>query len=147
MKNKIQAIIYRTNKQQAIEILALRRTQNRGGNWQPITGGVDEGENFEEALIREIKEEIGIEEIIKYKDLELDFQFENEFGAFNEKIFAVEIDLNQKIDLTKNPCDEHIDFIWVSYDGAFELFDYVSQKDALNKLCKTSKKAILHPNN
>jgi 8-oxo-dGTP diphosphatase len=42
--------------------LLLRRADNRdfnGGNWECITGRVDQGESFEQALHREVHEEIG----------------------------------------------------------------------------------------
>ncbi len=42
------------------ELLLLRRTQARGGFWQPVTGKVEHGETTEEAAVREILEETGL---------------------------------------------------------------------------------------
>jgi len=40
-------------------VLLLHRTQENGANWQPVTGTVEEGEDFEGAARRELIEEIG----------------------------------------------------------------------------------------
>ena len=133
---KIQAIIFRKNSQDSIEVLALKRVKERGGNWQPITGNVDEGESYEEALKREIKEEIGINSTLQILDLDIEFEFSKNNKTFIEKAFAVEISLDERISLEQNPSLEHNDSIWISYDGAFEMFDFVQQKEALNSLYK-----------
>lgn len=44
--------------------LVLRRSEEKdfgGGEWECVTGRVDQGESFGEALLREVREEIGIE--------------------------------------------------------------------------------------
>ena len=56
---QVEAILFRKNEGE-IEYLILKRKQERGGFWQPITGGLEEGETLMEALRREIKEETGI---------------------------------------------------------------------------------------
>lgn len=133
---KIQAIVFRKNSQESLEILALKRVKQRGGNWQPITGNVELNETFEEALQREIKEEIGIINMNNILDLNLEFEFSKNNKNYVEKAFAVELDVNERISLEENPSLEHDDSIWISYDGAFEMFDFVQQKEALNKLYK-----------
>ena len=133
---KIQAIIYRKNSQDSLEILALRKIKQKGGKWQPITGNVDSSESFEEALKREIKEEIGIDELSKVIDLDFQFEYNKDGKIFCEKAYAIELDSNEKISLEQNPSLEHDDSIWISYDGAFEMFDFVQQKEALNILYK-----------
>ncbi|MCH8519272.1 MAG: NUDIX domain-containing protein [Nanoarchaeota archaeon] len=131
---KIQAIVFRKNSQDSLEILALRRVKQRGGNWQPITGNVDSNETFENALKREIKEEIGVNKLGTIIDLNLEFEFSKNNKQYLEKAFAVELSIEERISLEQNPSLEHDDSIWISYDGAFEMFDFVQQKEALNKL-------------
>lgn len=133
---KIQALIYRINSQDSLEILALRRTPQRGGDWQPVTGNLEEEETFEEALKREVSEEIGIDRFKNIEDLEFEFEFKKNNKQVVEKIYAVEIDYNERISLELNPSKEHVDSIWISYDGAFEMFNFTQQKDALNLLYK-----------
>jgi 8-oxo-dGTP diphosphatase len=49
--------------------LLLRRSDDRDfqqGAWECITGRVDQGESFEEALVREVREEVGAEIQIEF---------------------------------------------------------------------------------
>jgi dATP pyrophosphohydrolase len=43
------------------EFLVLRRSQASGGYWHSVAGGVEEGEEPEDAGRRELREEIGLE--------------------------------------------------------------------------------------
>jgi len=54
-----EAVIYRRNGD-TIGYLLLKRLPERNGFWQPVTGGLEEGETRTEALYREIREETGI---------------------------------------------------------------------------------------
>ena len=56
---QIEAVIYQRNGD-TIEYLLLKRLPERNGFWQPVTGGLEEGETRTEALHREIEEETGI---------------------------------------------------------------------------------------
>ena len=62
----IGAVIWDPNNHQ---YLLLRRSDHRdygGGSWECVTGRVDQGEGFEDALYREVKEEIGVEIQIEF---------------------------------------------------------------------------------
>ncbi|UCC34079.1 MAG: NUDIX domain-containing protein, partial [Candidatus Bathyarchaeota archaeon] len=50
---QIQAILFKRSGGE-IQYLLLKRCPERGGFWQPVTGGLEEGENRLEALKREI---------------------------------------------------------------------------------------------
>ena len=45
---------------QGIELLALRRREDRGGFWQPVTGRIEQGETADGAALRELGEETGL---------------------------------------------------------------------------------------
>jgi len=49
---QVEAIIFRRNGN-TIEYLLLKRLPDRNGFWQPVTGGLEEGETLVEALRRE----------------------------------------------------------------------------------------------
>lgn len=57
------------------KVLLLRLVPDRGGFWQSVTGGVDEGESFLEAAAREAREETGLrfEREPQYLGLEQEF--------------------------------------------------------------------------
>jgi 8-oxo-dGTP diphosphatase len=49
--------------------LLLRRAASRdagGGEWESVTGRVDQGESFETALHREVREELGVEVMLDF---------------------------------------------------------------------------------
>jgi 8-oxo-dGTP pyrophosphatase MutT (NUDIX family) len=58
-----------------LEYLLLKRLPDRNGFWQPVTGGLEEGETRTEALCREIEEETGIENLIRVTEGLYYFEF------------------------------------------------------------------------
>jgi 8-oxo-dGTP pyrophosphatase MutT (NUDIX family) len=101
-KKKVQVVILFQD-----EVLLLKLSEKRGGFWQNVTGGVDKGEDFLEAAIRELFEETGIKAIVE--ELPYEFNFDDRFGYHvTERAFCCR--LLKKI----NPVlsDEHQDFKW-----------------------------------
>jgi dATP pyrophosphohydrolase len=61
MRQPIQVLTYPVKTAgSGREVLLLRRTASRGGFWQGVTGGVEEGESLVEAARRELYEETGL---------------------------------------------------------------------------------------
>ena len=81
--------------------------------WESVGGGVDEGETHEQAVIRETKEEIGVDATIKrligtfYRRIN-DLA---ETGYRHFKLFELEADVSKIV------LDEHIDSQWFSMDA------------------------------
>jgi len=126
---QIEAILFnRTNGK--IQYLLLKRISRRGGFWQPITGGLEEGETKIEALRREIREETGIKDIIKIIE---DVHY-HEFldpHLVKEYVFGVEVSSDEKVILDER---EHSEFKWCSFQEALNLAEYEEYRDALKKL-------------
>lgn len=62
----IAAVIYSPNTNQ---YLLLRRSEHKDfapGAWECVTGRVDQGEGFEDALRREVREELGVRVQVEY---------------------------------------------------------------------------------
>ena len=59
---QVQGILFRTINGKA-QYLLLKRIKE--GFWQPVTGGIEEGETKIEALKREVREETGIKNIVR----------------------------------------------------------------------------------
>jgi len=74
-------------------ILAKKKRKFGAGKWNGYGGGVEEGENMEESLIREIEEECEVK--VKIEDCKklglANFYFENKFEA-NQKVYIYRID-------------------------------------------------------
>ena len=128
---KIESVIYR-KKENRVEFLALKRSLEDGGFWQPITGTLESNESLEECLLREAQEEIGVslENVISVSGLLHSFTWEKKnIGVMNEYIFAVEIKLDSVVELSS----EHTEFKWCTQEEAELLFSMENNKIGLRK--------------
>jgi 8-oxo-dGTP pyrophosphatase MutT (NUDIX family) len=126
---QVEAIIFRRNSN-TIEYLLLKRLPERNGFWQPITGGMEEGETREEALHREIREETGIENLVRViKDI---YYFEFSDPNLNkEYVYGVEVASTEVIVLDRK---EHNEYKWCGIKDALQLLSWKENKEALEKL-------------
>ncbi len=138
---QVQCIIFRKINNY-FEFLLLKRVPSKGGFWQSLTGGLENGESLEETVNREIKEEIGVTNI-KRRINNVDFcQFDDcaykkSKGTWlSEYVFGIEIHETTEINISNNDCKEHSEFKWCSFDEALELLKWDSNKESLKKLNK-----------
>ena len=133
---QVEVILFKKNKG-FIEFLLLKRTKERGGFWQPVTGGIEDGEAIEEAAKREVFEETHI----KIKELITDvykFELKNKDGTkYPEYVFGAEI--NHKVDTTKNIYTEHEEVGFFEYEEAMAKLKWPGNKEGLTNLYKILK--------
>lgn len=123
--------------------LLLKTTKERGAFWQPVTGGVEEGETFTQAALREAHEETGFvfraETLI---DLNYEFTFnrpsvgERAGGQFLERCFALPLQIKADKSLPAPRLDsrEHENYKWVSKQEAMDNLRHPSNAESLKKL-------------
>jgi len=127
---QVEVIIFKKEGKELL-FLILKRNPQKGGFWQPITGGIEEKETFEEAATREIGEEIGVISGIKLIDIGYSFEFFDHGENHFEKVFAVEVKPETKITIS----EEHTEFKWVSVQVAIDQFlKYEKNKEGFIKL-------------
>lgn len=126
---QVEAILFKRSNGK-IEYLLLKRIAERGGFWQPITGGLEEGETKTEALKREVREETGINNIIRIIEDVHYFEFSDP-SPYKEYVYGVEISPTERIVLDKK---EHSEFRWCSFQEALGLMKWKENKEALKKL-------------
>ena len=103
--------------------LALRRSEEKdfaGGAWECITGRVDQGESFADALRREIYEELGIQVQVDFIVGTVHF-FRGEPRPENEMVgvqYCCSVENPQDIRLSA----EHTEYRWITAEEAEELF-------------------------
>lgn len=85
MQKRVRAIIIKDNK-----ILTIKRTKPDAIFWVMPGGGVDEGETNEKALIRECKEELGVDVNVSDLFTEMDSKIPKTFGQ-REYFYLCEI--------------------------------------------------------
>jgi len=124
----VAAIILSPKYPEKVEVFVAKRTDVDA--WQFPQGGIDKGESPKEALLRELKEEIGTDkvEIIAEMPEWLSYDFPKmiaekmyPYDGQTQKYFLVRLKPNAKINLnTEIP--EFKDYKFV---GLNEIFDYV----------------------
>ncbi len=136
---QVQIIVFR-KVNNSYEFLLLKRIPEKGGFWQAITGGLEDGESIERAIMREIKEESQITEI-KRLIKKVDFhQFESQTHKepkgiwLSEFVFGAEVDKNTEVNISNNIYKEHTEFKWCTFEEALELLKWDSNKESLEKL-------------
>ena len=132
---QVQGILFRKINGE-IQYLLLKRISSIGRFWQPVTGGLEEGETKVEALEREVREETGIKNIVGimkdiYYDEFLDF-FKREGcqRLIKEYVYGAEVSSNEKIAISR----EHSEYRWCGFEEALKLLKWKGNKEALEKL-------------
>lgn len=130
--NKIAVFVYRSDKQsEDIFFLLLRRIEQLGGYWQPITGSVEANESLTQAAKREIFEETGLREVKLLSEPSYIFEFNKNGTSFREFVFGAQTD-EEEIQLSS----EHTAYLWVTYTDAVNLLHWESNKEGLRRLYK-----------
>ncbi len=128
---QVEAIVFR-RLCDGIEYLLLRRLLERNGYWQPITGGLEEGETRTEALSGEIEEETGIRNLLRV--IEGLYYFEFSDPSLNkEYVYGAEASPAEEVVLDGK---EHSEYRWCSIEDAMQLLHWKENKEALEKLSR-----------
>ena len=137
----------------ANKVLVAKRIDNPKNFWQMPQGGVDEGEDFYHAALRELKEETSIISVKLIKEIENKFTYilpdhligiiwKGKFKGQKQKWFVMrfigdELEINIK---TKHP--EFLDWKWVDLEDLTKIA--VNFKLEVYKQVKSEVKKILN---
>ena len=120
---------------QKLFLLAKRKGVKRG--WQFPQGGIDKGETPQEALYRELKEEIGTDEveiIAEYPNW-ISYDFPTSSGdkiypykGQNQKFFLVKLKESAKINLNSFSKPEFEDYLFVTEEELFKKALFLKRK-------------------
>ena len=113
---QVEAILFRRENGRT-QYLLLKRTPEREGFWQPVTGGVEEGETRIDALKREVTEETGIKGILGIIEGIHYFEFSDPY-LNKEYVYGVEVSADEKVVIDEN---EHSEFRWCSLQETLRL--------------------------
>src|SRR3989344_5286471 len=114
----------------------------RKGHWEFPKGHVEKTETEEETIIREVKEETGIEKIeIKpgFKEY-IKYFFRKNYGLKGEArkkapwVFKLVVFFAAKTDKKEiKLSDEHVGFVWLPYEEALKKLTYKNAKEIFKK--------------
>lgn len=139
MRLPIQTLIVLYYKEEdSIKYFLAKRTEQKGGFWQPVSGGLVNGETLRESAIREVREETGLK-VLNLTRCDYIYQFQDEKGFWlTEYLFIGEV-LSKDVHLS----EEHEQYRWVSLDLGLELLKYENNKEALKKAHESIHKCEL----
>jgi 8-oxo-dGTP pyrophosphatase MutT (NUDIX family) len=132
---EVEAVIFR--RKPSLEFLILHRVPEKGGFWQNLSGGVEEGESLLDTLKRELKEEVDIGEQ-QIKRIVEDVYFHEWYQGqqeIKEWVFAVEVEPNIEIKLS----EEHDEYKWCSAEEAKALLKWEDTKIAIDRTIQKLK--------
>ena len=121
------------------DYLLLRRLPERGGFWQGVTGGVEEGENIDETARRELLEETGFAALVLERiDFSYSIPMQDEWRGLYpggvrelvEYVFWARIDGAQEVRIDQ--C-EHDAWRWCKFEDALSLLKWPENIEALKR--------------
>ncbi|KIA76850.1 Bis(5'-nucleosyl)-tetraphosphatase [Parachlamydia acanthamoebae] len=112
------------------QYLILRRCSSHFfGSWQPVTGGIEDGETAWEAALREIQEETDLQPDRFYAGEVVEIYYEVYRNAVvTVPVFVAFIDSPQEVATSPT---EHDAFLWLPYEEAFSYLEFAEQRRAL----------------
>ena len=124
--NKVLAIVYSDKGN-----FLLLRTNPKHMNedmWYVVTGGVKDGESFEEAVVREVEEETKLEILnVKSTTVSFDYEWPKDSGILkHEKMFLVKVK-HADPKITKW---EHLEWKWIGKKDFLEQIDWYGESKA-----------------
>lgn len=119
--------------------LLMKRTSERGGFWQPLTGKVEPPENIRHAIEREVGEETGITEYLELYDPGYAFYFKDKKHSNREHIFGLRVSPDAVVKIS----DEHDTLVWDNYEEAIKKLTWDENKRGLKLVKNMIDKAIL----
>jgi len=127
---QVEVIVFKIVDDKTIFLL-LKRNEQKGGFWQPITGGVKDGENLAQAVNREMQEETDITSYLRIINDVHYFEFDTaEYGILKEYVFGVQI----APDMYAKLSPEHTEMKWCTLEESLVLLKYENNKTGFKKL-------------
>lgn len=137
---QVQVIPFRKDAESGDwQVLMLQRNAEKGGFWQPVTGGIEPGEKVPDAALREAGEELGIvpDDCADIINNDYTFVFTDMHRGiertFTEHVLAIVLRDNAAVKLST----EHVAMQWADRQTALSLLKYASNKNSLRHYWKT----------
>ena len=135
------------------KVFVAKRIDNPKNFWQMPQGGIDKGENFYEAALRELKEETSIVSVELIKEIEKKFTYilpdhligiiwKGKFKGQKQKWFVMKFVGNESEINIKTKYPEFLDWKWIDLEDLTEIA--VNFKLEVYKQLKSELKKILN---
>lgn len=127
--DSVSAFVFRRTTD-GIEYLLLKRTSDRGGFWQPVSGTIKKRETPEVTARREVVEETGLEprSLVTLEKVHT-FHIPGKRRIYLEPCFGAEVGAGEP-----TLSDEHSEYRWLAVDRAAAVIPFAGLRDALHEL-------------
>lgn len=136
-KQGVEAVLFKKIGESKYYLL-LHRILNWKG-WEFPKGGVDEGEQPEQAVVREIGEEAGLKVVKIVGRLSQKKEWKAKDTHYVYDVFFVEADSDEHVRLGRHEVIEHDDFKWLTASQALETLTYDNSKKAFKQALEELK--------
>jgi dATP pyrophosphohydrolase len=111
------------------EFLALLRSPEDHGYWHLVVGGVEEGEPPDAAALRELEEETGLAQPVRFERLPRPLGYRRLGSGLQIRLhpFAAEAPPGWEPVLN----EEHVDYRWCSPEDASRLLEFAEAREAV----------------
>ena len=123
------AIIYRQSPEGKMYLLL----NYPSGHWDFVKGNIEKGETFKQTVLREIREETGIEDITFVDGFEdkVEYHYQRDGQVIHkEVIFFLANTKTNKVVLSY----EHRDYTWLNFNDALEKLTYKTAQSLFKKI-------------
>lgn len=123
------AIIYRQSPEGKLYLLL----NYPSGHWDFVKGNIEKGETFKQTVLREIREETGIEDITFVDGFEdkVEYHYQRDGQVIHkEVIFFLANTKTNKVVLSY----EHRDYTWLNFNDALEKLTYKTAQNLFKKI-------------
>lgn len=131
---QVNVVCLEQNEPQAPRVLVLKRSPEKGGFWQTVTGGIHRGEDLYDAARREVYEETGRgpdEYTLSWADMVYSFEG-NEGYVLHEYVLSATFTHEPTIVLST----EHTECAWHTIEDARALLKFEDNRRALGQVQK-----------
>ncbi|MHB8545955.1 MAG: bis(5'-nucleosyl)-tetraphosphatase [Nitrosotalea sp.] len=123
------AIIYRQSPEGKIYLLL----NYPSGHWDFVKGNIEKGETFKQTVLREIREETGIDDITFVDGFEdkVEYHYQRDGQVIHkEVVFFLSNTKTNKVVLSH----EHRDYTWLNFNDALEKLTYKTAQNLFRKI-------------
>ena len=134
IRHDVQALIFdEINGEKKVFLIKFYDPTKKHYTWRLVKGGVEEGETDEQAMKREISEEVKLEDV---KVLEKIHNYEFEFNGTKHLVtsYLVKGNISEKPKLNWDGDRKIIDYAWLSPAEALKLLFWDNEKQAVKLL-------------
>lgn len=125
-REEVLLVVYRPEP----SFLVLLRSPESHGYWHLVAGGIEEGESPDAAALRELGEETGLPQPVRFAPIPLELGYrplDDDHMVVTLHPYSVEVEPDWEPELN----EEHVEYRWCSEAQAVELLEYPEPVDAL----------------